>query len=210
MAKLPADLLESMEFELEFAWMMFEGGKDPDRKPDHGRTGVILALKAAQKLIKDLKTEDPLRLAQPLNVLQLDLEALNLGKQSALLTPRKPVGRPKEGKQHEYVRANASGAVSLLMKIGLSKDEAQRQVADELQRAGYGFLGRYGQITSRTVAAWRARAMEGRRNEDPISLGYQDFMSVLGNETFAPKVILKLVMAQIKREMPPNTVIPPT
>lgn len=145
----------------------------------------------------------------------MDLDALNHGKQTPLLSPRKVGARPKEGAQREHIRGSASVAVTMMIKAGLPKVEAERRVALQLERAGYGLLGRKGIITARTVGSWRARAMEGNR-KSPITRRYQDLMRILeheefsGNENITLKMIIALIMNFITNEMPPKTLMPPT
>jgi hypothetical protein len=96
--------------------------------------------------------------AGPLLTLLADLEMLNVGRVSSLLSPTKGFdNRPPEGPTRGIAKAYASFLIDQLQHSGLSNEAACRKVVIGLESIKFRINGRPSTAAWKTVKGWRER-----------------------------------------------------
>jgi hypothetical protein len=142
------------------------------RHPDKHRLAAMFALKAVLNFIM---RSDELRAPKLMSCL-LDLWAalvdLERGAEPSLLKLKPKRSRRPDSSDREMMKGAAAAAMSLLMKIGQTREEAARRVANELCRNGVK-LGGHRQLRWGTVASWRDQARRASPSADGASFTYR-------------------------------------
>ena len=123
---------------------------DANWSNDGGRASAIAALEAIFAFTEEVDELRELKLA-PLIVLHLALCNLDRGHVPLTLEPSQVGGRRPDIIGRLMTKCFAAAGMSLLMDVGLERENAARQIAEELRRARV----KLGKFTWRTVASWR-------------------------------------------------------
>lgn len=132
---------------------------DPTR-PDHGRASVRAALVGVIRLIGVLFPNTP-ALPISLNRLLYALHDLDRGKVAPLLEPATPSKNPGLSLTEELFRAIPAAAITCLLKQGVKRSDAAKQVARKLTGMGYRSHSG-GPFEASQIAKWREKMMTER------------------------------------------------
>jgi len=167
------------------------------------RTGVLVQMDVIDDLLQAILKDDSADLLLPFRRLMRGLVDAENGKPHFLLQPRKVKSRPPDNAEVMGLRAIAAVAMTLLMKAGLSKLQAARQVANALHKAGHKKPN--GQpINAETIIGWRDRVMGGQKSQDLDTARYHRMFSDLNNSfPGAPKQAADHLLRQIGQTVPP-------
>jgi hypothetical protein len=131
--------------------------------PDHRRMAVRAAVNAVLAFLEVALADDhELLRAQmftPLNAIAVALGELDRGLTSPLFEPARVLGHPPAPHGREMTKGGAAAAMSLLMEVGHSREEAATRVARQLVALGVKLEGNR-QLNWRTVASWRDQVMK--------------------------------------------------
>ena len=140
--------------------------------PEARRFGVQIALAAVESfLATTLGANDPKPL-MPLRQLNYALHDLNRGKVVALLVPQKTSHRPPDSVAKEARMAIAAACLELLVESGISRGNAARRVANDLNARGYR-TSLNKRITAKYVEDWRDRMRSGSPSESEAVARFQ-------------------------------------
>lgn len=104
-------------------------------------------------------------LFHPLVELYTALEELNHGTVAPFLKPETYPNRHRDPASKDYLRAVAAAAMSWLMNIGKSRDQAASQIADWLNEFGMRNNQNGAPILAITVSGWRDRINQGKASK---------------------------------------------
>jgi hypothetical protein len=146
------------------------GAYDPTQ-PDHGRAGVRNALVGVIRLIAAL-FPDKASLPISLNHLLYAIYDLDRGKVAPLLQPATPSKNPGLSLTEDLFRALPAAAMTCLLKQGMKREGAARDIARRLTKMGYR-SNEGNEFTASQIAKWREKMMTERAAENRAVAQYQ-------------------------------------
>jgi hypothetical protein len=146
------------------------GTYDPTQ-PDHGRASVRNALVGVIRLIAALFPGKP-SLPISLNHLLYAIYDLDRGKVTPLLQPATPSKNPGLSLTEDLFRALPAAAMTCLVKQGMKREGAARDIARRLTRMGYR-SNEGDEFTASQIAKWREKMMTERAAENRAAAQYQ-------------------------------------
>jgi hypothetical protein len=136
---------------------------DPSQ-PEDARKSLAIALVGATHLVSAMYPNEP-SFIRPLNELLYGLIDLDHGKVVPFLKPTKVPHSPGNSLADELFKAIPAAAMTRLVDAKLmTRDEAARDIARRLKKAGVGELSGK-PITAAQIIKWRERMMEGLPSE---------------------------------------------
>jgi hypothetical protein len=128
--------------------------------PDSDRSQAIAVLGSTISLVKAIAPAAAKRIAIPLDQLRFALIELNFGNAVPMLRPRKlKDGRPPDTIARTSLRGLASGVMTVLMDLGLTRKESAERIAAALQAM------KFEDVNWNTVAQWRDQVLRpGKRH----------------------------------------------
>jgi hypothetical protein len=146
------------------------GAYDPTQ-PDHGRASVRNALVGVIRLIAALFPDKP-SLPISLNHLLYAIYDLDRGKVAPLLQPATPSKNPGLSLTEDLFRALPAAAMTCLVKQGIKREGAARDIARRLTRMGYRSSAG-DEFTASQIAKWREKMETERAAENRAAAQYQ-------------------------------------
>jgi hypothetical protein len=144
-----------------------------DRHPDKKRLASIFALDAVLFFLMRVREWQAPRLMRCLCELQCALVDLERGAELPPLLQQKPKrARRPASSLHENFKGSAAAAMSTLMKVGKTREEAARLVVNVLHRSGVKLGGRR-QLRWGTIASWRDQVRKAAPSKDEAAFHYQ-------------------------------------
>jgi hypothetical protein len=166
--------------ELQAAKITFDAGAE------NARIGAIMALDAVASFIETVEPWNRVGLAIPLARLGLALNDLKHGTVAPLLKPGEVQNRAPATRGREHLQGVAAATATVLLDIGLSRDEAHAAVVTRLVQIGVTLPGRL-QLKSDTIRNWRTKA-GNRQRHGPIAAVYEGLLSHHADRTAAMRV----------------------
>jgi hypothetical protein len=146
------------------------GAYDPTQ-PDHGRASVRNAIVGVIRLIAALFPDKP-SLPISLNHLLYAIYDLDRGKVAPLLQAATPSKNPGLSLTEDLFRALPAAAMTCLVKQGMRREGAARDIARRLTRMGYR-SNAGDEFTASQIAKWREKMMTERAAENRAAAQYQ-------------------------------------
>jgi hypothetical protein len=134
--------------------------EDYKSTPESDRSQAIEVLGSVINLIKAIAPAAAKRIAIPLDQLRFALIELNFGNVVLMLRPRKlKDGRPRDTIARTSLRGLASGVMTVLMDLGLTRKESAEKIAAVLRAK------EFQDVSWNTVAQWRDQVLRpGKRH----------------------------------------------
>ena len=184
--------LESLINGLHSAAERYEVGRDAEDW-DHGRKSAMYALESVGELITSLPELlnlpglEGARLAKPLQELFVALRQADKGQRSPMLERRRVRHRPTDTDMVQTLKGSAAATVTLLMRAGVPKREAENRVAHALIQEGCRPTGgAHHTLSPNTIAAWRNK-MIGHADQTRMSMAYTTFLTCIAAEPVPPE-----------------------
>jgi hypothetical protein len=146
-------------------------------KPDHGRTGTVVALRAIMEFLLRFRSTVTDELHLPLTALASALVGLDHNKLEPILKRTQRSGRAPDSPVRQVMVGTAVGAVKQLEFIGIPTAEARKAVAATLARQGIIPSRGTAQISSRTIREWSERVRADTAGRSPASKEASRMMS---------------------------------
>jgi hypothetical protein len=199
-----AELASAMQF-LNLA--LGAGGSYDPTQPDHGRASVKAALVGVIRLLGALFPNKP-ALPISLNHLLYALHDLDRGKTPPLLERATPSKNPGLFLIVELFRAIPAAAMTCLLKQGVKRDVAAKEVARRLTGMGYR-SDSGGRFEASQIAKWREKMMTERAAENRAAAQYQLALEMV--KSMEGRAAFDFLMRSMPDLYPPNfPKIPPS
>jgi hypothetical protein len=143
-----------------------------DRHPDKNRLAAIFALDAVLFFIMRVRERRAPQLMSCLCELHQALIDLERGAVPPLFELKPRRSRRPDSSDREFIKGAAAAVMSLLMKVGQTREEAARRVTNVFRRSGVKLGGRR-QLQWGTVASWRNQAKRAPPESSEVSFSYR-------------------------------------
>ena len=144
-----------------------------EQEEDNGRWGAFCALGAFQSFITLFRTPLEEALHVPIVRLQDALAGLEQNWREPILKPIPRSGRAPSSGAYASLKGHAAATVQLLVQVGLTRDDARREVATVLRPLVRPDRGK-GAVTATTVRTWSSEVSRDVGRNGFAAMMYDD------------------------------------